>query len=285
LKFGSTATLSNAGVLNLPTGGTFENATTGTLTIPTINLTGGTLSGNQGFSSPATSGYGTIAASLLNTGSLTATGSGHTLTVSGATSGSTGDVNAGATSTDTAKLDLQNDLSAHNFTLNQAASVNVAPGKTINLTGNFYNNSQTGANWGPAGGFNLSMGTGTFELAGRDYGAVLAGFSDNFNLANLNVTGTLTLVDEINNGNRGGAHSGAEALYISSLSGDGTLDVNGFWCYVLVDNTPILLLNGTYGGVTIIGDPPPSSPVPVPASALLLGSGLLALGLLRFGRR
>lgn len=382
LKFQDFATLTNPGTLNVPTGGTFENALGSAMTFPTVNLTGGTLTGSGGFANTATNfggygtlaaaltnsgtitannatalgitgaltnsgtlnagtstvsptgilafsgsgslsnsgtvnvygtlsntgsalaltgsgnaylyggtlsgaggfsnannlaGYGSIDAALTNTGTLTATGAGKTLTVTGAVTGS-GDVKVGTTTSgDNATLDLQENLGAHNFTLNEAAILKVASGKIITLNGNFNNYAASASQWQPAAGFNLTMSGSTFEVAGHDYGAVSTGFSNNFNLANLNVTDNLQLLDAVNNGNRGGIHTGTdliqhEALYVDSLSGSGTLNLNHLWLYVNNGGVPFALADGTFGSLTVS-----NSPVPIPGSVLLLGSGLLGL--------
>jgi len=282
LQFLSPATLSNAGTLNLPTGGTLDNATAGALTIPTVSMTGGTLSGTQGYSSAATSGYGTIAADLTNTGSLTASGSGQTLTVTGAVSGS-GNVFVGANAGDSATLALQNNLGATDLTLNQSGILDVTPGNLITLSGSFYNNATSTSQWLPAAGIALSMTGSTFEVAGYDYGAVATGFSNNFNLASLYLpaSATLQLVDDFNNGNQGGIHGTPEALYITSLTGlsGALLDLNHLWVYLWNDGSPIALGNGLYNGIMV-----ENSPVPLPSTLLLLGSGLLGLAGLGYRR-
>jgi hypothetical protein len=238
-----------------------------------VTMSGGTLGGSTGFSSANLSGHGAISAPLANTGTFTA--SGGTLTVTGAVSG-----NGNVTVDPGATLALQNNLSAQDFILN--GILNVDSSKTITLSGNFNNTSTT--KWQPAGGINLVMTGSTFEVAGYDYGKVGTGFSNNFNLASLYLpdTADLQLVDLFNNGNQGGVHGTPEALYISSLSGasGAVLDLNHLWVYVMNGSTPVALADGIYNGVTVEG-----SPVPVPASVLLLGSGLLGLGLLGFRRR
>lgn len=138
--------------------------------------------------------------------------------------------------------------------------------------------SQTEGNWLPAQGFNLATSGSTFEVAGHDYG-VTSGFSHNFNLNTLAVTGNLQLVDLVDNGNRSGIHGAQEALYVNSLTGSGTLDLHGFWCYVNNGGAPFALGNGLYNGVTVTGV------APIPGSVLLMGPGLMGLGLLKFRRR
>jgi len=245
---------------------------------------GGTLTatGSGSFSNSATlSGYGTISAPVTNSGTVTASGSGQTLTVTGVVSGS-GNVNVGANASDTVTMAVASNLAANNFTLNQSASLNQTAG-TITLSGNFNNYAISESQWLPAGGINLSMTGSTFEVAGYDYGAVNTGFSSNFNLASLYLPASadLLLADLVNNGNQGGEHT-LEALYITSLTGalGAQLDLNGLWCYVMKDGSPYALPNGYYGNVLVT-----DSPVPIPGSVLLLGTGLLGLGLVRWRRR
>ena len=241
------------------------------------------------YTTAAFGGYGSLAADLANTGTLTAKGAGKTLTVTGAVShtGTAGDVVVGLNNADTVTLDLQANLAAHNFTLNEAAILNVAAGKTITLNGNFNNYATSTSQWLPAAGIGLSMTGSTFEVAGHDYGAVVTGFSNNFNLASLALPATADLVlqDVVDNGQRtGGVHGDHEALYITSLTGasGATLDLNNIWCYVLDGSNYIALTDGLYNGITIENAP---SAVPIPGSVLLLGSGLFGVGLLRFRRR
>jgi hypothetical protein len=249
-----------------------------------ISMTGGTISSTAGGIwdfNQAVSGYGTISAPVINNSTITAASggvSGKILKISNAVTGA-GDVIVGLNAADTVMLDLGANLGAKNFTLNQAASLKVGASNTITLTGNFTNNSKTEGNWLPPQGFNLTMSGTTFEVAGCDNGAT-SGFSNNFNLNTLMVTGNLQLVDLVDNGNRTGIHGAQEALYVNSLTGSGTLDLHGLWCYVNNGGAPFALGNGLYNGVTVSG-----AAAPIPGSVLLMGAGLMGLGLLRFRRR
>jgi len=262
-----------------------------------ISLQGGALYGNAGtwhLTSQNVSGYGTISTGQYGNlqfyagNTITASASGQTLTVSGnILSSSNCDVNVGNVDPDNVTLALNTNLSARDLTLNQAGILNVATGNTITLTGNFSNNGVTPNQWLPAAGFNLAVNpaltNSTFEVGGFDYGEASTGFSNNFNLNTLTLNGVLQLWDANDNSGRGGAHGYQEVLYLTDLLGDGSgdvLDLNGLWCYVMKDGNPYALTDGLYHGVLV-----QNSPVPIPGSVILLGSGLLGLGLSRRRRR
>ena len=94
----------------------------------------------------------------------------------------------------------------------------------------------------------------------------------------------MELVDQHANATPSGWTSGSEALYLyslsSSTSADPGLDSNGLWVYLYNDGHPFALGNGIYNNINVTG-----SPVPVPPSLLLLGSGLMGMGLLGWRRR
>lgn len=296
LTFGSSASLNGgSSSVNVNGAGTiFTNNTSLPMDLGLFNLTGGTLNGSSGYSNSGTwGGYGVVGAPVSSSGIFMASGSGQTLTVKGAVThtGYNGDVQVGASDTDTVTFHLQNNLAANDFILEKAATLKVDPGYTITLNGNFKNYSQTTGNWQPGEGFNLTMTGSTFEVAGQDYGAVNDGFSSNFNLKTLTLPGgaNLELVDIYDNGNTGGVHGSHEALYVSTLVGPGAgytanLDLNNLWLYIMIggvphavtDRDPYLLSQGIVAT---------DSPVPIPASVLLLGSGLVGLGLAGWRQR
>ena len=240
---------------------------------------GGSINGTGGITMNST-GTLTMYGENTYTGGTTITAG--TLVAANAAALGTGAVKVGATATDVATLHLTTDLGVGDFTLNKMAVLQVDAGKTLTLSHSFYNYSQTEANWPTSNGFNLTMSGSTFEVAGLDSGAVAAGFSDNFNLDTLTVTGNLELVDAVDNGNRDGIHGDQEALYVYFLTGasDATLDLNGLWLYVYNDGEYFALANGIYNNIMVTG-----SPVPLPGSVLFLGSGLLGLGLLGWRRQ
>jgi hypothetical protein len=282
------STLNNYATINVGSG-FLDNSGTGDATLGgggAVTLAGGyiTSTGTHAFiSDNAISGYGTISAPLNNNGTLTATGAGQTLTISGKLGGS-GDVVVGSNASDTVTLDLKNDLDPGNLTMNQASTLAMSDGtKTIALTGNL-SFSQTDPSQWPSDGFDLVMnGSGThanpqtLEVGGHDYGVSMEGFTDNFHLASLTVeSGTYVLLTDLFDN----ASPGPEALYVDSLyvADGGTLDFDNLNLYALYLGNPtqVLFQDSRFG---------PGDIVPVPASALLLGSGLLGLGLLRFRRR
>jgi autotransporter-associated beta strand protein len=232
----------------------------------------GVISGSGGSVVKDTAGTLTLSGPSTYDGGTTITAG--TLVTANAAALGAGAVKVGADENDVATLHLITDLGVGDFTLNQLAILQVAAGKTLTLSGSFYNYSQTENNWPTSNGFNLTMSGSTFEVAGYDYGAEKKGFSDNFNLDTLTVTGNLELVDAVDNGNRGGFHGGQEAIYVNFLTGESgvTLDLNGLWLYVFNDGNYFALADGVYNNITVTG-----SPVPVPGAVWLLGSGLLGL--------
>jgi hypothetical protein len=114
----------------------------------------------------------------------------------------------------------------------------------------------------------VSAGVGTFEVAGKDIGAVMSGFNENFSLDELILgdtdIGQIQLVDWRDN------TTGTEALYVKDvvLDSGSYLDLNGINLYyqTFTDLGGTIDLNG---GELIA--------VPEPTTVLLLISGSLLL--------
>jgi hypothetical protein len=278
---GATVNLNNGSLTNQGTlvigAGTLNNATASAYTLGgggSATLAGGSITGSHGFTSDnAVSGYGNLSALFSNNGSMTISGGILNVTGSGQIKG-TGDV---AISGSGLNLQNGNSLLASNFSMGPTATLQTGA-NTLDLTGNFSFQQTDKANaWntnGTAGlGPNLKMaGTGvqTLEVGGVDFGANINGMTNNFALNSLTigVGATVQLVDLFSNAGT----AGNEVLYLGALLlggvGDPTFDLNGILCYV--DGAP--LGNGDYHGITIEG-----AQVPIPPSAMLLGTGLLGL--------
>lgn len=205
-----------------------------------------------------------------DTGRITAT-NGGTLQVSQPILG-TGSVTA-----DGGKLDLQANLTTKNLTLTGAANtaINVAAGKTVEVSGDFLYGMTDPSKWtwatGPTGSTLKMSGSDTWhflEVGGRtDLGDPLV---NNFALWNLVISGDIALVDLADNRPD---FAGPEALYVASLTFDGSsLNLNGLLLYVKLEGGGFDLVEaGEYGGKVI------NQPVPLPGAVWLLGSGLLGL--------
>ena len=218
-------------------------------------------------------GQGYIQAPLVNNGAVTAQGG--NLTISGGITG-----NGAVSVLGNATLNILSNLQVGNLNMTQFTNLAVQNGQTVRISQDFTFAQQTPSSWNWGAGTTLLMdGSGTpqrLEVGGKDYGYVPAGFSNNFNLQNLDINGDGTdvyLTDWINNGQRGGRGGSAEALYVDSLYialGD-TLNLNGLHLYV--EGFGLVRIGTWRNGGGMITNPS----VPIPGTLLLVGSGLLGL--------
>lgn len=216
-----------------------------------------------------------------------------TLTVGSGYGAGTYDLNSGAlaagdvTVNGNGELDVTNpgDITiTEDLTFANGAVYTAAAVTTITMdSASFYNNSTSESDMAGLKNTEFIFKGGvadTFELAGLDDGPAVVDYNGNFYLHSLEVgtnaeTEFLTLVDNTDNGNRGGRWGNAEALYVDWLiMGSGsTLDLNNLHVYYrhLTDN------GGTYLNGT------PQAQIPEPSSIILLvGGGLAAAaGILR----
>ena len=155
---------------------------------------------------------------------------------------------------------------------------------TVSLSGDlsFAMTDESKWDWGTSAALEMTGGEAGpwsewnyLEIGGRDDGLVASGFTDNFDLTNLVLDDSahIYLADWINNGNR----SSSEALYVDDLDvlTDTVLNLNGLNLYTYLDSNIHLVAAGEgyfFGGGTII-----DTPVPIPTTLLLLGSGLFGL--------
>jgi hypothetical protein len=219
--------------------------------------------------------YNTLALQSTITGAIGSqirAHSGATVTVSGTNGQITG---AGdVTVNGTLNLSNSNPLGAHNFSVGPSATLN-ANNNTINLSGNF--SLDNTASWNgntldqPAstGTRNLKMTGGT--IGGDPVTLTYNGATFNLDSLTLGPNAYIQLVDNVPN-----AVFNIGSLIAGGAS-DPILDLNHILCYV--DGQ--LLTNGFYKDTQIFVE----NAVPIPPSALLLGSGLLVLGLLGWRRK
>ena len=170
------------------------------------------------------------------------------------------------------------------------AVFSAVPGTTIHMTESYFYNGSTDET-ALAGLANLNLifegcnevVSNHVEIAGWDFGADPFGFTDNFVLGGLTLGGAdaayLRLVNDVDNGNRGGVGGDAEALYVKKLviNEGSTLNLNGYNLYTL-DYTN---LGGTIldGSVVV---------VPEPATLALIAPALIGfagIAFRRMGRR
>jgi hypothetical protein len=220
-------------------------------------------------------GCGTISGQLVNQGRLVADH--ETLAIYGAVSGAGRvEVANGAT----LRIGSYSSLETGDFFMSQTASLVMEHYSSLALQRNFAF-AQTDETLWSLGYARLEMkGAGgvqqALEIGGRDFGLADDGFTANFNLPQLRLSGANTyasLVDLIDNGNR----SSAEALYVDLLEvlPGTTLCLNNLHLYTWLNGELHLVLareGDLFGGGKII-----DAAVPVPPSVVLLGSALAGL--------
>ncbi|MFA5111443.1 MAG: hypothetical protein WC443_08570 [Desulfobaccales bacterium] len=234
------------------------------------------ISGTQGSGVFTQSGGSLTASNALaigtdSDGSGSYTMSGGTLTAKDLTVGSTGP--GSVTGTLALTNAAVNVTVSNSFTIAERGQFTAAPGASINMTGsNFYNSSTNPNNVDMTQlrmFFSNPADNDTFEVAGYDFGAVLAGWNSNFALGTLDLgdEANLKLLDEVRN-----LSPDPEALYVTNLIvGDGvTLDLNNLHLYY-----QIMTLEGDY---TFLNGAPQAVVIPLPSTLLLLLPSLLGLG-------
>ena len=275
------ANLINNGTLTVNNAAIFNNVSGANVGLGggSTVLAGGELRSTSGsFTNTSTiTGYGTVSALLTNSGSITA--SNGTLRLTGVMSGS-----GNLAVLDDATLDMQQNVQARDFAMQEQAIWRVLASNSLNLTREFLFCQTEESRWeyngqpGVGPGFLISGGgTSSLEIGSRNVGATSQGFDGNFHLTGLSLDGAdtyLNLADAVNNGHR----SSPEALYVDYLNVPvgTTLDLNNLWLYTYNPESHEIMAvsNGThlFGDGLIIG-----APVPLPSTLLLLGSSLLGL--------
>lgn len=273
----------------------------------TLTLSGGTLGGSGAKANIGIlSGYGTItgAGALNNSGTVTL--SGGTSTVNSAvTNQAAGQVNISAPTTFGAAVSnygtvrvtkttvtfnslytehgaYLSDPSINNFTdltVSATGYLSGEAGDTWNISNDFVNQSVQNVSWN-TGQAILKFVAGTdhahnWYIPGQEKGGAYAGYNQNFAWGALNLTGeTLTLYD--GSGSDGGAQYlrkilGVEfnGLLVTNITGNGLLNLY---------YDPTQPENAYLGGLTYdLTGGGHLSPVPIPSTLLLLGSGLMGL--------
>ena len=180
-------------------------------------------------------GGGTIGAPVINNGHIIADN--QKLLFNSGIAGKGGiNVAAGAI------LDLRQNSEAGNLYIREQADLLVANNLTVDLNGNLAFAQTDVSKWGWGSNCTLKMsGEGEsmqpLEIGGEDLGAVPGGFSNNFELENLNLEASGTYVylsDSIANS----TSLSDEALYVTNLvvNPDTTLNLNGLNLYTYIDS-------------------------------------------------
>jgi len=161
--------------------------------------------------------------------------------------------------------------------LNVAKPYSSAPPVSVEVKGNFLYSLYGTGKWNWESGTILKMSYSTPDHS--SWGFLEAGGLD-YRLRTLNIAGDIALVDLYNNT----PGSGPEALYVDQLIfGGSTLNLNG--CELFVNNGSGGWTEVNEGYLGKVVDYHVQSPVPVPPTVWLLGSGLLGLvGWRRFKR-
>ena len=191
-------------------------------------------------------GGGRIQAAVENNGTLRADNG--TMNVEAAVTGQ-GQVEIA----DGATMSIQQNMAAGDFSMSSSADLQVSNGVAIDLTGDFiFEQTDEGLwDWGTGSVLRMSGSGQYLEVGGRD----LDGFTDNFSLPSLEITGVYaSLLDNIDNGNR----SSPEALYVGSLTVEpgSMLNLNGINLYAN-SGSPVQVHAGDgylYGGGTIVDE-------------------------------
>ena len=273
--------LSNSGLIS--GSGTFQS---GTLTNSgTFQMTGGTTLWNNTVNNQAGGSFQiintdvTFLGNVINSGSLKNTNS--------AVSFFGGFTNNGAYISDPAVNNFTD------LTIGTGGYLVAGASDIFNISNNFTNHSTQNTSWNTTQAIlNFVVGSDAahdFYIPGTDQGATLAGYNNNFALGTLDLTGqTLNLFDGTDT--NGGAQyleviAGLvlTGLTVDNIIGSNTEVLNLYYDPTQVDNA---YLNGlTYAFISGYGHLIPTTTVPVPASVLLFGSGLLGLGLLGWRRQ